>query len=239
MIKKLFLIIALGVSCISGIAQDNTFSETGTRYPLSADGKKLVVSGFASFSGKTDADIFANAMLWAVENLCSELRDGITEVDVKKMRFTCNLVLGSMPNSGMENVYNCQAIFSVASGRLIYYLSNISVTAKSFISKNVTPFEKLNPEKKESHKEIMDDFVASESATLNNMFDFIASNRPSVRHWDEIGIRKPIVGMTMDECLIAFGKPKTDYESNGETQWMYSTSFILFFKDGKVCTVIK
>lgn len=238
MIKKLLLTLTLGAACISAPAQ-NTFSEVGTQYPLSNDGKNVVVSGFASFAGQSDADIFANAMLWAVDNLCTELRDGITEVDVKKMRFSCNLSLGSMPNSGMDNVYTCKATFSVAAGRLIYYLHNISVTAKSFISKNVTPFEKLNPQKKESHKEIMDDFVASESVTLNNMFDFIASNKPVVTHWDEIGIRKPVVGMTEDECLIAFGKPKTNYESNGEVQWMYSTSFILFFKEGKVCTVIK
>lgn len=239
MIKKLLLIIAFAAVGMAADAQENTFSEIGAQYPITTEGKKLVVSGFVSFAGESDSDIFANAMLWAVENLCTELRDGITEVDVKKMRFSCNMTLGSMPNSGLENVYDCQATFSVASGRLIYYLNNIVVTSKSFISKNVTPFEKLNPAKKASHKETMDDFVASESATLNNMFDFIASNRPQVTHWDEIGIRKPIVGMTEDECKIAFGKPKTNYESNGEVQWMYSTSFILFFKGGKVCTVIK
>jgi len=239
MIKKLMLMLALGAASLPVAAQDNTFSEIGTQYPLSNDGKNLVVSGFMAFSGQSDEDIFANAMLWAVENLCTELRDGITEVDVKKKRFNCKLALGTMPNSGMDNVYACQATFSVAAGRLIYYLHNISVESKSFISKNVTPFEKLNPQKKESHKETMDDFVASESATLNSMFDFIATNHPSVSHWAEIGIRKPVVGMTPDECLIAFGKPKTDYESNGEVQWMYSTSFILFFRDGKVCTVIK
>lgn len=28
--------------------------------------------------------------------------------------------------------------------------------------------------------------------------------------------------MTEDECLLAFGKPQTIQESNGEVQWMYS-----------------
>jgi len=45
--------------------------------------------------------------------------------------------------------------------------------------------------------------------------------------------------MTEDECLLAFGKPQTISESNGEVQWMYSSSFYLFFKNGCVETIIK
>ena len=100
--------------------------------------------------------------------------------------------------------------------------------------------EKLQPDKKASHKEIMDDFVQVESQMLNRMFDFIATHQLSpITHWNEISIGKPVKGMTEDECRLAFGKPQTVLESNGEVQWMYSSSFYVFFKNGRVETIIK
>ena len=45
--------------------------------------------------------------------------------------------------------------------------------------------------------------------------------------------------MTEDECRLAVGKPQTVLESNGEVQWMYSSSFYVFFKNGRVETIIK
>ncbi len=236
---KNILFLLLLPLCIHSSVTANTFSETANTYPVESDGKKYVVSGFVSIPGQSDEDIFANAMLWVVENVCPQLRDGIDNVDVAKKKFSCDLALGSIPGSGLDNAYYCTAQFSVASGRFIYYISHISIESKSLVFKKITPMEKLNPDKKESHKEIIDDFIESESSTLNSIFDFISENHPKVTHWNEISIRKPIEGMTTDECRIAFGKPKTTYESNGEIQWMYSTSFILFFRDDKVCTILK
>ena len=122
----------------------------------------------------------------------------------------------------------------------VYYLSNIRIESSAVIMKKITPMEKLQPDKKASHKEIMDDFVQVESQVLNKMFDFIITNQLSpITHWNEININKPVKGMTEDECLLAFGKPQTIQESNGEVQWMYSSSFYLFFKNGHVETIIK
>ena len=41
--------------------------------------------------------------------------------------------------------------------------------------KKVTPMEKLQPEKKPSHQETMDDFVQIESQMLNKLFDFVST----------------------------------------------------------------
>lgn len=80
--------------------------------------------------------------------------------------------------------------------------------------KKVTPMEKLQPEKKPSHQETMDDFVQIESQMLNKLFDFVSTNQLSpITHWNEINIGKPVKGMTEDECLLAFGKPQTISES--------------------------
>ena len=239
MTKRQFLVILyLLVGIIPLIAQ--TFTEQKKNYPISADGNKYVVSGFTPFSDMQDENIYANALLWIVKNVCPQLREGIAEVNVPAKNFSCDLILASQADSSQKNTYYCKALFQVKDGKLVYYLSNIRIESSAVIMKKITPMEKLQPGKKASHKEIMDDFVQVESQVLNKMFDFIITNQLSpITHWNEININKPVKGMTEDECLLAFGKPQTIQESNGEVQWMYSSSFYLFFKNGHVETIIK
>ena len=239
MTKRQFLVILyLLVGIIPLTAQ--TFTEQKKSYPVSADGNKYVVSGFTPFSDMQDENIYANALLWIVKNVCPQLREGIAEVNVPAKNFSCDLILASQADSSQKNTYYCKALFQVKDGKLVYYLSNIRIESSAVIMKKITPMEKLQPDKKASHKEIMDDFVQVESQVLNKMFDFIITNQLSpITHWNEININKPVKGMTEDECLLAFGKPQTIQESNGEVQWMYSSSFYLFFKNGHVETIIK
>ena len=240
MTKQRFLaIIYLLIGIIlPAIAQ--TFTEQKKTYPVSADGSKYVVNGFIPFSPMIDESIYANALLWTIKNVCSAQRDGITEVSIPAKSFSCNLVLTSQADAKQKNTYYCTAQFQVKDGKLVYYLSNIQIESSVVIMKKVTPMEKLQPEKKPSHQETMDDFVQIESQMLNKLFDFVSTNQLSpITHWNEINIGKPVKGMTEDECLLAFGKPQTISESNGEVQWMYSSSFYLFFKNGCVETIIK
>ena len=234
MTKRQFLVILyLLLGIIPLTAQ--TFTEQKKSYPVSADGNKYVVSGFTPFSDMQDENIYANALLWIVKNVCPQLREGIAEVNVPAKNFSCDLILASQADSSQKNTYYCKALFQVKDGKLVYYLSNIRIESSAVIMKKITPMEKLQPDKKASHKEIMDDFVQVESQVLNKMFDFIITNQLSpITHWNEININKPVKGMTEDECLLAFGKPQTIQESNGEVQWMYSSSFYLFFKDGQL-----
>ena len=153
-----------------------------------------------------DENIYANALLWIVKNVCPQLREGIAEVNVPAKNFSCDLILASQADSSQKNTYYCKALFQVKDGKLVYYLSNIRIESSAVIMKKITPMEKLQPDKKASHKEIMDDFVQVESQVLNKMFDFIITNQLSpITHWNEININKPVKGMTEDECLLAFG----------------------------------
>ena len=80
MTKRQFLaIMYLLTGVIPLIAQ--TFTEQKKSYPVSTDGNKYVVSGFTPFSGMQDVNIYANALLWTVKNVCPQLREGITEVN--------------------------------------------------------------------------------------------------------------------------------------------------------------
>ncbi|MCD8310510.1 MAG: hypothetical protein LUB83_04780 [Prevotellaceae bacterium] len=221
-------------------AQVYSFTDQGQTYPLSEEGSKYVVSGFTPFYSLSDDVIYANALLWTIDNICDAAREGITEVNVNTKSFSYDLTLESSAGSSQSNLYTCKVKIQVASGKLVYYISNIQVQSQILLLKKVTPIEKLQPDKKESHKSTVNDFVKMESQVLNKMFDFVNTNTPSeITHWTEINIGKPVTGMTEDECLMAFGKPQSVSESNGETQWMYTSSFYLFFKNGKVDTIIK
>lgn len=236
--QQLGMICCLLMGVFSSYAQ--TFTETGKTYPLTTDGNKYVVSGFIPFPHQKDEEVYANALLWTIENICPKLREGMTEVHVSAKSFTCDLTLASKAGSNLKNTYYCQAIFRVADGKLTYYLSNILIEAPILVMRKVTPMEKLSPNKKEAHKQTMDDFVQTESLLLNKMFDFIGTHSLSpITHWSEISTQKPVKGMTEDECRLAFGKPLTIMETGGEIQWMYSSSFYLFFKEGRVQTIIK
>ncbi|HJG07570.1 MAG TPA: hypothetical protein K8V25_04890 [Megamonas hypermegale] len=239
MMKRICLLfVVLLSSTLSSLAQ--TFVEIGKTYPVTADGDKYVVNGFNVFNNKSDELIFTNALLWAVENICPQLREGITEVDIPNKNFSCDFTLGSMANSGMNNIYYVKATFRVTDGKLLYYISDVLIESSAFIMKKVTPLEKLTPEKRESHQKTMDDFIKSESLILNKMFDFVTTNQPDpITHWSDIAISRPVEGMNEDECRLAFGKPQSIMETNGEVQWMYSSSFYLFFENGLVKTIIK
>lgn len=82
MTKQRFLAIIYLLIGIILPAMAQTFTEQKKTYPVSADGSKYVVSGFTSFSPASDEHIYANALLWTVENVCPKLREGITEANV-------------------------------------------------------------------------------------------------------------------------------------------------------------
>ena len=75
MTKQRFLAIIYLLIGIILPAMAQTFTEQKKTYPVSADGSKYVVSGFTSFSPASDEHIYANALLWTVENVCPKLRE--------------------------------------------------------------------------------------------------------------------------------------------------------------------
>ena len=82
MFKQRLWILSFLLAGITLQTTAQTFTEQGKTYPISADGNKYVVTGFTPFSQLNDEGIFANTLLWTVENVCPKLREGITEVNV-------------------------------------------------------------------------------------------------------------------------------------------------------------
>ena len=116
-------------------ADSTDFHRTEKSYPVSTDGNKYVVSGFTPFSGMQDVNIYANALLWTVKNVCPQLREGITEVNAPAKNFSCDLILASQADSNQKEYLLLQSPVSSKDGKLVYYLSNIRIESSAVIMK--------------------------------------------------------------------------------------------------------
>ena len=121
-LRLLAIVFLLGGILPSLIAQ--TFTEQKKTYPVSADGSKYVVNGFIPFSPMSDENIYANALLWTIKNVCSVQREGITEVSVPAKSFSCNLVLTSQADAKQKNTYYCTAV-SMGNPHVIQYVDTL------------------------------------------------------------------------------------------------------------------
>lgn len=235
--RKLICVM-LSLCAIS--AQAQTFVDLGAIYPINADGDKYSINGFVAFDGESDEDIYAKALIWAIENISPKQHEGISPINHSSKDFKCQLLLSSKVGSGLSNIYHCNATFRVASGKLLYYFTDIMVESSNPLFKRITPFESLSPQKNQRHKQTIDDYVDVSSLVLNKLFDHIVEYElESITHWDNVKNKYLVEGMNRDECRLAVGKPQSITESAGEEQWMYSSSFYIFFKNGVVVTIIK
>lgn len=234
-VRRLFL---NAVFCFLSVVAFSQFADT--RYSLAKDNDKLVINGFVSFESMSDDEVFANSLLWTVENVCPKLFEGITDCSISERRFAIDLALQQKHGGESENIYACKAEFRAVGNRIVFHLSDIVVETKNGIIKRSTPIEKLNPEKKPAHKQILEELTKTASDFINQVVNAIFANKCStIEHWDEIAARKVVEGMTEDECRLTLGKPQAVMETNGEKQWMYSSWLNVFFKDGKVDSIIR
>jgi hypothetical protein len=187
--KKVILSILCAWISLIALAQDYSYSDIAQKYPLVADNGNKVVSGFISLNGKTDKTIFANALLWTVENVSPKMREGINNINFTRLSFDYDLTLKSDVGSKSNNVYYCKVEVKVNEGKLVYYISDILVESPILLMKKVVAISKLQPEKKDSHKQTVDDFVFLESRVLNQLFDYVSTHKlQEMNHWDEIKI---------------------------------------------------
>lgn len=233
-----FLLTMLIIPTSRAFAQ--TYQEKEQQYPLTVDEKKYIISGFTSFEGISDETIYVNALLWAIDNISPKMREKLNNINITGKSFEAMVSLAPASGTKAGNIYHCKAVFHVASGKLVFHISEIVMESSGILGNKVIPFEKLTPEKKEAHKDIMEDFTATESLMLNKIFDFISSNKLApITHWEEIDLKKVVKGMNETECKLVCGKPQNIQDNRNEIQWMYTSSFYLFFKNGILDTIIK
>lgn len=207
-------------------------------YPLAYEGDKAVVTGFVSFNIMDDENIFTNTYLWVLDNICSVGKDEIKEMSIQNKSLKFNTIISSLESSTITNVYHISVSLKILEGKLIFYLDDIWFE-QGLMKKN-TSLNSLKPDSKSKHKEIIEDFVKSESSFLNKLFAFVDNNfSKPITHWKEIANENVVKGMNEDEVRLAIGKPRIVVDSDTEVQWMYSSSYYVFFKDDKVSLIMK
>lgn len=203
----------------------------------SADGK-MVVNDFMETAQPTDEAAFANALIWSVNEMCTMGHDAVSEINVERKSFSARISIKSS-DAASKNIYRCNASFRVADGIMLYDISDIVAESEVVVIKKSTPFEKLQPEKKPAHKEMIADFEKSLSSVMSKMFSFVQSNEIAYDiHWDLISAGQVKKGMNESEVLMSLGKPLL-VSGNRDKQWKYSDSMYVLFKDGVVKSVLR
>lgn len=231
--KKIFFVLA--VFCgLTAMAQQETIPVT------EMDGTR-VMTGFESMAFQGDETTFTNACIFVTDSVCTVRKDRVLSTDYDNKNISFNMLVGSLPGTKLSNIYQVEVSLRVQDHRLVYYISHMQVLpGERSLIKNPTYIDKLTPEKRQAHAEIIEDLRQSVSAAVRSMIRFIGENKPTaVTHWEEIRKGQAAKGLTFDEAKIAFGKPQFVSEKHGETQWMYSSSFYLFFKNGVVTSFIR
>lgn len=225
--KKTIIFFLLTLFCVQINAQQT--------YQLSEADGEVVCTGVEQMK-KSDVNTFVNSLLWAIDK-CPKLKDDIAECDMDKLKFTTKLFFTSKKDE--KQGYECDLTVQVASQQLFFLFNNIYSTSTGILGKR-TPFEKLNPKKKEKHKEYYNEFTKLLNSELGGLIKFIGENDvPALKNWNKVKNGIVEKGMSEVECTLVMGKPINISKNGQRVQWMYSTSAYLFFENGLLKTVLK
>lgn len=232
------LLFAIFMQPING----QSYEEINRVYPVINNNGQRAIIGFQEFSGLSDEQIYANALKWAIDEYCKERRDGLSDVEVLKKTFSFAVSHDYIIGGKTKYTFQYKADFKVVDGKLAYTLYDVYYRANGFLPfSSSSHLDKLNPEKKSKHKDIIKAIEEVASNRLNVMFDAVVANQCApISHWNDINIQRPVKGMNEDECFLALGKPTTNFEDNNNcTKWSYGLNWLLIFKGGKLETIIR
>ena len=235
------MLLGLLMSVRPNAVHAQTFLESRQQYPIVESDGERVITGFQTFSSD-DNKIMANAMKWVIEDACDKERDAFFDININKKTFSYNRVVQYLKAGAVKYTFFYKVNITIAEGKLVYTIYDMQYKGNSIIPLTTTSsINRLNPEKKAKHKEIINALQAIASEELNKMFDAITGNAcKPITHWNDISIQRAVKGMNEDECFLAFGKPNSIYEdNNGRLQWSYGLNFVLIFKKDKLETIIR
>ncbi len=208
-------------------------------YPSMDDKGKLSVSDLIDIEGKTQREIFTDALVYIYNNFDAE-SEVIESIDYESNRF----IIGRRLKQGSgktTTTYEYISAFQVADGILSFVSYDIRA---EYREKGILPrkldIEKLKPQENERHKELVEEFSLLNSKIIKNMSEYIASAKSeTVTHWDEIKAGNVVKGMNKTEVKLAFGRPLNERETGKRTKWMYDNNAVVIFTNGLVTTVME
>lgn len=211
LILSLLAVMTVGVITVKAqVSFDVTIAE-----------KKRIVSGIYSYN-KADDIAFANALLWAL-NEGPARKEEIIDCDYVKRQFT--MVYNLKKEDAVA--YTCRLNVRIANGQLMFLVSDIKMQGglmSAFLN-----FDKLNPEKKPKHQDIINEFQSLNNQKLQELFSFVAEHSPNITNWKNVCLGKLERGMSSDEVRLIYGKPITIQGNETESQYIFSTFIYVFF----------
>lgn len=220
MIKKtlflIFSILAYGNTLMAQVSFDVTVAE-----------KKRIVSGAVSYE-KSDDEAFANVCLWAF-NEGPGRKEEILECDFVKRQLT---MVYNLKRDNDDIAYACRLSLKVLDGSMMFLVNDIKI--QGGIMGIFQNFDKLNPDKKPKHQDIINDFQSLNNKKLQELINFISDNKPVITNWKKICTGQLERGMSSDEVKLIYGKPVNIQESGKDTQFLFSTFVYVFLENGIV-----
>ena len=196
--------------------------------------KKRIVTGSQEFA-KTDREIFANALLWAI-NSGKQLKENILDCDYEKLSY--KMAYNLQQNEG--TVYTAQLYIRVAQGRLVYLIEDIKGQSSGVGALlGATSFDRMNPEKKPKQQAMINEFEELSKRAIVSMLESVSSTETNVDQWQAITLGQVVKGMSVSDVTLILGKPIDKQVSGSITQYMYSQFTYVFFEDNKVKSVIQ
>ena len=219
--KKFFVLFFL-LACTGNILAQASFK-------VSVADKKRIVTGSQEFS-KSDNEIFANALLWAIDR-GSQLKETIVNCDYENMRFT--MAYSIVQEGG--NTFTADLTIQVGQHRMVYLVSNIKGLPNGLSAfLGATSFNKMNPEKKPKQQEMITEFETLNKKELQALLKYVDTKSTVTSRWEAITQGQLEKGMTEDEVILILGKPVDVQKSGSTKQMMYNQFTYVFFENDVV-----
>lgn len=224
--KKILLLLFVTVYSVAIVAQNYRVDFL--------DGKRYIMSS-KTFGNLDDEVLFADVVLWALKNENTKI--AALDYDKQHIELNCEVSTGT---SKQNTNYASTLKIDVYAGIVKFRIEDIVYSQQVLVAYKNVPFEKLQPEKKAAHKTIIADFESTQETLMSSLFEYIGQNKlQKITHWNEIKSGKVVVGMNETEARLSVGNPQRVIEENQEIQWMMNSFFYIFFKNGKVSSVLK
>lgn len=196
--------------------------------------KKRIVTGSKEYD-KPDREIFANALLWAI-NSGKQLKENILDCDYDKLSY--KMVYNLQQDGG--TTFTANLTIRVAQGRLVYLIENIKGLPSGMGAVlGATSFDRMNPEKKPKQQAMIFEFEELSKKVLVAMLESVGSTSTNIDHWQEITTGQVVKGMSLTDVTLILGKPVDKQVSGNITQFMYNQFTYVFFEDDKVKSVMQ
>lgn len=248
------LLIAMAFAVPTAISAQNAELEKWIKQSSKADNCRLsyqegsiVINGEIPMNGKTARQSFTNSLMFFATNISS--KDIFKKIDENKLIF---LIGTNVPSKSKFSKDGSRYEFSLSvmstDKSIIYKVYNIRYVKQTgmLLSKiKEKAFEDIfsdNNDIQSSKSIIKEEFSNGINYIINKMSDECPNKSyPIISHWEQIKTGKVKAGMTSEECILSWGKPKDKNTTTGtwgvSEQWIYSNDDYLYLENGILTTI--